>query len=238
LLEFAAATLRSAKDDDSAIKFLRELVREGVRYTPFDPERSEISWSVKGDELLGGFTGLKGIGESKAKALIEARSKGGGKLPPAELEKIIAAERTFADVFPAESRFGEYYTTPEKFNLRPGTKVSRIEEIGGEKEFVYIGRLKGKDLRDYNEEVRVRRRNGKRYSGQTLFLDLDIEDDTGKILTRIDRQLFESIGRPIWESAAEGTWWLVRGDRKLWGRPDGGFKMIYVNKIKQIFPEG
>ncbi len=234
LLQFAAATLRSAKDDESAVKLLRELVREGVHYTPFDPARSAVSWSVQGDELLGGFTGLKGIGESKARALITKREANGGVLPPSEMEKIEGVEFVFADVFPTESRFGEYYKAPEKFNLRPDTKVSRIEEIAGEAEYVYIGRMRRKDLRDHNEVVRIRRRNGKRYSGQTLFLDLDIEDDTGRILTRIERQMFESVGRPIWENAKEGSWWLVRGERKLWGRPDGGFKMIYVSKIKQL----
>ena len=109
-----------------------------------------------------------------------------------------------------------------------------IDQIKGEADFVYIGRLVGKDLRDHNELIRVKRRDGKKYAPPTLFLDLDIEDDTGKVLTRIERYDFESIGRPIWENAQEGTWWLIRGQRKLWGRPDGGFKMIYVSKIKQL----
>ena len=118
--------------------------------------------------------------------------------------------------------------------VRSGTSVVRIEQIAGEAEFVYIGRLVGKDLRDHNEEIRVKRRNGKRWHGPTLFLDLDIEDDTGKVLTRIERYDFEEIGRPIWERAKEGTWWLVRAERKLWGRADGGFRMTYVKKIVQL----
>lgn len=234
LLEFAAATLRNAKDESSSIKLLRELTKEGIGYIPFDPDKSEINWSVKDGKLYGGFVGLKGIGESKATKLIEERTANGGKLPEHRRTELTALENTFADPFPTESRFGKYYTDPEAMGIRAGTRVVRVEEIVGEAEFVFIGKLVGKDLRDHNEEIRVKRRNGKRWKGPTIFLDLDIEDDTGKVLTRIERYDFEDIGRPIWENAKEGTWWLVRAERKLWGRPDGGFKMVYVKKIMQL----
>ena len=234
LLEFAAATLRNVKDESSAIKLLRELISEGVNYTPFDPERSQADWSVKDGELIGGFKGLKGIGESKANKLVALRAAHGGKLPEKECAEVLAAEQTYADVFPTERRWGHFYSDPEANGIRKGTRVVRIEEIAGEAEFVYIGRLIGKDLRDHNELIRVKRREGKMYHGPTLFLDLDIEDDTGKVLTRIERYDFERLGRPIWESAQVGTWWLIRGERRLWGRPDGGFRMIYVKNIKQL----
>ena len=234
-LEFAAATLRNVKDENSAIAVLRELVAEGVGYVAFDPDRSGITWEVRDGKLLGGFTGLKGIGEAKAKAYIEERDANGGRLSAASLAKLAEHEATYADLFPTRSRFGRFYDTPEECpELRPGTRLTQIKDITGEAEFVYIGRLRGKDLRDYNEAIRVKRRNGKKYGGQTLFLDLDIEDDTGKILTRIDRFEFEKMGRPIWEGAVLNTWWIVRGERRLWGKPDGGFKMIYVRKIQQL----
>ena len=234
VLEFAAATLRNSKDDASSIKLLRELVKENVPYIPFDPELSEENWSVKNGKLMGGFMGLKGIGSTKAAKLVEKRNANGGRLPAKDREAVLAMEQMFFDVFPTERRFGDYYREPEKFGVRSGTSVVRIEEIGGEREFVYIGKLVGKDLRDHNETAYVKRRNGKRKTGPTLFLDLDIEDDTAKILTRIERYDFEEIGRKIWETAEKGTWWLVRGKRELWGRPDGGFKMIYVKKIRQL----
>lgn len=233
-LEFTAATLRSAKDDESAIKLLRELIREGVAYVAFDPELSEVNWSVKDGKLVGGFTGLKGIGPSKAQKLVEKRAAAGGRLSETERTELSAMKQSFSDLFPTERRFGDYYREPERFGLRAGTRVLKIEEIAGAGEFVYIGRLVDKDLRDQNETIRVARRNGKLWKGPTLFLDLSIEDDTGRIFTRIDRYDFETIGRPIWENAVIGSWWLVRGERKLWGRPEGGFRMIYVSKIKQL----
>lgn len=234
LLEFSAATLRNAKDDDSAIKLLRELTQEGIGYVPFDPDVSDVTWSVKNGKLYGGFTALKGIGESKARTLIAERADNGGTLPSFRKTELAALENAFADPFPTQSRFGAYYDDPESMGIRAGTKVSKVEDIKGEAEFVFIGKLVGKDLRDHNEEIRVKRRNGKKKTGPTLFLDLDIADDTGKVLTRIERYDFEEMGRPIWENAKEGTWWLVRAERKLWGRPDGGFKMVYVKKIKQL----
>jgi hypothetical protein len=234
LLEFSAATLRNAKDDDSAIKLLRELTKEGIGYVPFDPDLSDVTWSVKDGKLYGGFIALKGVGESKAKQYISERRDNGGTLPDFRKAELEALENAFADPFPTESRFSRYYNDPESMGIRAGTRVVKVEDIKGEAEFVYIGRMVGKDLRDHNEDIRVKRRNGKRWKGPTMFLDLDIEDDTGKVLTRIERYDFEEIGRPIWENAKEGTWWLVRAERKLWGRPDGGFKMVYVKKIMQL----
>ena len=233
LIAFAAATLRNAKDEDSAIKLLRELTKEGVPYVPFDPDRSALNWSAQEGTLYGGFIGLKGIGSSKAAALLEER-EANGRLDAKRREELLKLPCAFADLFPTESRFGDWYANPEKMGVRAGTNLVRVEQIAGEGEFVYIGRLVGKDLHDHNEDIRVKRRNGKRKTGPTQFLDLDIEDDTGKVLTRIERYDFEEIGRPIWEGAPVGTWWLVRATRNLWGRPDGGFKMTYVKKIMQL----
>jgi DNA polymerase III alpha subunit len=233
-LAFAAATLRNAMSDNSAIKVLREIVNEGYKYIPFDPDLSDASWSVKDGSLIGGFDGLKGIGASKAAKLVELRASNGGKLPDEKKAELAELEQSFADIFPTERRFGGYYREPEKFGVRQGSRVVRIAEITGEAEFVYVGRLVGKDLRDHNEAVRVRARGGSLKRGPTVFLDLDIEDDTGKILTRIDRYDFEELGRSIWDSGQLNSWWLIRAKRKLWGRPDSGFKMTYVTNIREL----
>jgi DNA polymerase III alpha subunit len=237
LLEFAAATLRNNKNDDRTITILREMTQEGISYVPFDPVKSEVNWCVKDGVLYGGFLGFKGIGESKARAFVEERANGG--LSEKSLQTLRESELMYEDLFPTKRRWGSFYTNPERHPalLRANTKVVEIKDIAGEGTFVYVGRLRGKDLRDHNEAVRVRRRDGKRFNGPTLFLDLDIEDDSGKILTRIERFEFEALGRKIWEEAKPNTWWLIKGERRLWGRPDGGFKMIYVDRIKQLFEE-
>lgn len=55
-LEFVAAILNNAKDDDASLKILREFYEsDGIKFTPVDPLRSEIYWSIKDGKLLGGF---------------------------------------------------------------------------------------------------------------------------------------------------------------------------------------
>jgi len=65
--EFALANLRHAKDDASAIRLLREFSHEGFKYVPVDVHQSEEQWSLKDGILLGGLTGIKGCGITKAK---------------------------------------------------------------------------------------------------------------------------------------------------------------------------
>jgi DNA-directed DNA polymerase III PolC len=72
-LEFAAACLRSAKDDEQTIAILRELAKEGVNYTPIDPEHSGLNWVVADGRLIGGIMNAKGFGPSKAEKFIQLR---------------------------------------------------------------------------------------------------------------------------------------------------------------------
>lgn len=233
-LAFAAATLRNAASEESTIALLRELTNEGIAYTTFDPDLSDANWSVKDGRLYGGFTGLKGIGSSKAEGYIALRSAGGPKWIAAK-EKLKEHEPMFGDVFPTQRRFGTFYTNPELHPqlLRPDTKVIRINQIEGVGEFVYVGRMISKDLHDHNETIRVKRRDGRVYPPPSLFLDLVIQDDTAKVLTRIDRFQFEELGRAIWDAAPVNTWWLIRGERKRFNA-DSGFIMIYVKRIKRL----
>ena len=224
-------------DEESTILLLRELTNEGISYVPFDPEKSEGNWSVKDGTLYGGFVGLKGIGSSKAASFMAARAAGGEEWAKAKL-KLAEHEPMFSDVYPTRRRFGDFYSAPEKHPayLRPDTVVTEIDKIDGAGDFVIVGRMESKDLGDYNEPIRIKRRNGVVRRGPTLFLDLKIVDDTGKILCRVDRFEFEEIGRKIWDAAPINTWWLLRGERKIFGG-DSGFKMLYVKRIKQL-PEG
>lgn len=249
-LEFAAATLRNAASEESTILLLREMANEGISYVAFDSVKSEAHWCAKDGVLYGGATGLRGIGEAKAKAFMEKRKQLLDEIASddpfysqnafAEWEALkIEFEREhppmFADIYPTRTRFGTFYTNPERHPtlLRADTKVVEIANVEGEGEFVIVGRMESKDLRDHNEPVRLKRRNG-RVRTPSLFLDLKITDDTGKILCRIDRFEFESLGRKIWDAAPINTWWLIRGERKLFGG-DSGFKMLYIKRIKQLF---
>ena len=58
-LEFAAACLRAAKDEDQTIAILRELAKEGVDYVPIDPDHSSMNWTIANGKLIGGIMNAK-----------------------------------------------------------------------------------------------------------------------------------------------------------------------------------
>lgn len=228
-LEFAAANLRSAKDEDSAIELLREMVREGVEYVPFDLELSEKNWSVKDGKLVGGFMAIKGIGEAKAEKLIEARDA--GKLTKKQLEDIAKAENVFADIFPFQTLYGDMYDNPHAHNIIGGlAKIADIDNVPHRDQRVFIGELIHKSARNANEEILVKKRNGKLETGQLDFVDVRLRDDTGIIGGRIGRFDFNKIGKEMLESIPIGAHLLIRAEFynniryafiKKWKRLDG-----------------
>lgn len=86
-----------------------------------------------------------------------------------------------------------------------------------------------KALRDKNETVLVARRDGKRMTGQTLFADIFVTDDTGVPITlRINPRDFEPLGRLATERLEAGDALLVRG------KVIPGFSMITVLRMKVL----
>jgi uncharacterized protein with PhoU and TrkA domain len=108
--------------------------------------------------------------------------------------------------------------------------VCTADRLPDQGDVLFIGKIAKKELRDENETVRVARRDGRRLTGQTLFTDLFLKDDTGiPIICRIDRFKYEPLGRVAMERLlAEEDVLLVRG-RKI-----PGFGMIKVERIKVL----
>lgn len=225
-LEYAAACLRSAKDDDQTMEILREMAAEGVDYTPFDPELSDVNWSVQEGKLVGGFMNLVGFGPSKAVAAVEARRL--GRMDDKLRARIAAAEVKFADLYPLSKRYAALYEDPEAHGCRAGSIVYKATELPDSGDVLYLGKIAKKELRDENETVRVARRDGRRVTGQTLFVDFFLRDDTGvPIICRVDRFKFESIGRIAMENLrAEEDVLLIRGKRIP------GFNVIKIERMK------
>lgn len=225
-LEYAAACLRSAKDDDQTMEILREMAAEGVDYTPFDPELSDVNWSVQEGKLVGGFMNLVGFGPSKAVAAVEARRL--GRMDDKLRARIAAAEVKFAELYPLSKRYAALYEDPEAHGCRAGSIVYKAAELPDSGDVLYLGKIARKELRDENETVRVARRDGRRMTGQTLFVDFFLRDDTGvPILCRVDRFKFEAIGRVAMENLrAEEDVLLIRGKRIP------GFNMIKIERMK------
>lgn len=228
-LEFAAANLRSAKSEDSAIELLREMVREGVEYVAFDLDKSQMNWSVQDGVLYGGFTALKGIGESKAAKLIAARDA--GTLTDKQREEIAKAENMFADIFPFHTKYAHLYNDPHGNGIASKLDVIvDLEDIPHNEERVFLGELVYKNARNANEEVNVKKRGGKMETGPLEFLDVRLRDDTGTIGGRVGRWDFEKFGRELLESVPVGAHLMIRakffnGIRyafiKKWRRLDG-----------------
>ena len=228
-LEFAAANLRHAKDEDNAVQLLREMVREGtVEYVPFDINHSQANWSVHNGKLYGGFLALKGIGPAKAAKLIADRDA--GKLTAKQREEIKNAPNVFTDIFPFHTKYKALYEDPTGNGI--GSKVWDIADVQDNiphgEERVLLGELIHKNARNANEEVNVKKRKGKLETGPLDYMDLRLRDDTGAIGGRIGRRDFERIGREMLERVPVGSHLLVRA--KFFN----GIRYLFITKWRLL----
>ncbi len=228
--EFTVANLNNARDEESAVRILRDAVKyDGIEYIPIDPDESDIEWTVNKDgKLVGGLTSIKGIGVSKAREIIKRRKQG---VPQTDgiLKKLLNPETPFNILFPADYHWGDLYRKYSDFGLRlPPQKIESITAVAGD--YMFIGLLSDKNLRDLNEYQSIVKRGGKKIESDTLFLNLTFEDDTDSIMATIDRWQFERIGRPIAEKGIIGEhWYLVKGRIK-----NDGWRRVVINEILNL----
>ena len=221
-LAYAAACLRNVKDEEQAYELLRDMRSEGIEYTAFDADVSDVDWAVVDGRLVGGFMNLEGYGPSKASAAVIARAA--GKL---DRDKIAKAPVRFQELYPLSSEYSGIYANPEQHGCRVGSVVSRLDVLPDKGNVLLIVKVVRKELRDENETVRVGRRDGKRLDGPTLFVDVFVTDDSGVPITlRFDRFAFEPIGRLCSERLEPGDAVLVRGKRIP------NFAMVKVERIR------
>lgn len=225
--EFAVACLNHATDPDSAIKLLRDLViNEGFEYKPVDADLSGLGWTAKDKMLIGGLENIKGVGPAKAKQIIAARN-GKGKLTPS-LFKALMAPKTELDVlFPAQHYFGFLYSDPVSAGL--DTRPSYIKDVNGRGEYVILGKLVDRNLRDLNEQVFLEKRGGERIDQNKFYLNFKLEDDTDMVSCKINRMQYEKMGRNIAETGRVGQdWYLLRGTIK------GDWRTLDVSEIVNL----
>lgn len=228
-LEFALATLKNAKDEEQVLQILKELVNEGYEYKAFDPELSEIGWSIKDGKLIGGFTNIKGIGTKKAEKLIEKRSSG-KEFTVAEKKSLFNAETPYDDLFEFKSHFSDFYNNWDLFMKQKPMLIKDIEEKAQEVRF--LCKTIGINPRDYNEAILVKKRGGEvAKDGNVKFLDLKLADDTAFINARINREVYHKFGHDIVNRDKLGDYYLVCG------RSLNGFRYVIINNIKRITEE-
>lgn len=227
-LEFAAANLNHARDDDHALKLLRDMYEnENIRYTAIDPDHSRINWTIRNGELLGGLINLKGIGIAKAKKIIAAR-EGRSKMTPALYKTLSNPVTSFDVLFPTQEKFGMLFNDPKSHGLY--TKPTLIRDVDETGKYIVIGKLINRNQRDLNEYNTRMKRGGEYIDENNLYLNIIIEDDTDSIMCSIDRWNYERLnGRKIAEEAKIGEdWYLIMGQIK------GNWRGISVDEIVNL----
>lgn len=227
-LEYAAACLRHSKSDDQSIKMLRELFHEGYEHTAFDKELSKANWSVQDGKLVGGLIGVKGIGQKTADSIVKRRAEG-KKLTAAQIKKIeIDVQTPFDMIFECRDRWGHILDAPHEHGINsPLTELKEITQ-NSNGTFVIIAKLTEKNLRDHNELVNLNKRGGRVIQGQSLFLNLTIEDDTDSMICTIDRFKYMKYGKPIIEGGKAGDWYIIKGKNRK------GFRKLYIDRWKKL----
>ena len=226
-LEFAAACLRNVRDEDQGIRLLRELVKEDFEYKPFDKFQSTENWTVKDNKLIGGITNIKGIGGKVAEDIIKRREQGIPFTP--RQEKLLNEGVTpYDDIFECERRFGHIKKEPHKHGI--ASKITDIGELDADRPgtFVFFGKLTEKNLRDMNETINLAKRGGRRVETHNLWLNITFEDDTGPIISTIDRFKYPKLGKPVVEEGRVGDWYLIKGNVKQ------GFRKVYVERLRKL----
>ena len=208
-LEFCAANMNNARSETSAIRILREIVKnEGVEYTSIDADESTDRWEISDGKLIGSLTSMKGIGKKKAKEIMRRREN--FTLTANMINKLANPETPFDILFPAQHHWGFLYENPVKWGLTG--KVHEISEIQGEGQYLFIGKLVDKDPRDLNEYHLIVKRGGETVDSNSLYLNMTLEDDTDSISVTVSRFDYERMGRDITERGKVGhDWYLVFG---------------------------
>lgn len=231
-LQFSAASLRQTSDDDAVLKLLREITAEGFKYVAFDKDKSEASWSAKGDAIYGGLTAVHGIGPKMAEKVLDSR-KTGKPLPPSIQSKMENPRLKWPDPYPFTARFGDWYANPRKHGLKEGWTLTKCNDLEADStERVVLGILTEKNLRDALETGNVMKRGGviTDYDRQFRYwLNITLKDDTGLAVCTVRRKDYAKVGKEILESVPIGAPMLIRG--KMGGN---GIRMLQIEKWKVI----
>jgi DNA polymerase III alpha subunit len=234
-LEFAAACLRAAKDEEQSVKLLREMSEEGLTFTAVDPGRSGETWEVRDGELLGGLTNIKGLGPAKARTILAARAKG-EQLTPGLAKLLDHPVTPYDDLFTGRRRFAALLENPRTYQVTSG-KITPVRDITEPGEYVFIARIREKNQRDLNEQHSLNARGGRRISRNNLFLNLVLEDDTGLCFATVGRYQYAKYGVPIIERGKVGDWYLWKGE--IQGHWEAGEwkhanSRVYISKCRSL----
>lgn len=239
-LEFAVAHLRRAASEDHTFHLLRELDKENYEIVPFDPDLSGINWSSSEGKIIGGFNSVKGVGEKTAEMLLKKREAA----PDTWLEGLTVAQRTkllspnntpWHNLKRLSKQYADIYRDPNAYRSPKvpngiGGPVLKVEDIPESKgDYCFIATLKVRNLRDLNETQSLAKRGGRAVRHNNLFLNLQLEDDTGSILGTIGNYNYERLGRPLMEEESDGHDFLIRAKIAVEGR-----RRLYIENMVKL----
>jgi DNA polymerase III alpha subunit len=226
-VEFAAASLTHEADFDKQLKLLREVVAEGVSYIPVDAKNSIDRWIVVDGRLVGPLSNIKGLGPKMLQEILHCRknnmplSKKAQKLldnPVTPIDELNPVGKKIAVLYPdGLSTAGVISET---------TELIDAQCTGRKEDLVVVAKVIDINPRDHNEVGNLAKRGGRIINGPHLFLNLVIEDDTDRLLARVNRFDYERVAKPIIDRGDAGAALYALKGRLL---PD--FRLIEVSRV-------
>ena len=225
-LEFVAANLNNAKDDEASLKILREFYeKEHIEYNPVDPYKSDIYWTIVDGKLLGGLTNIKGIGTGKAKDIIKIR-KGLKPMTPGIKHKMDNPETPFDVLYPTFHNYGDLYKNPINYGLPNLKLISDVKE--GDGKISIIGKMITCDDVDANDYQSVAKRGGERLDGPTMKVHTKIEDDTGIMMCILGRFKYKEMSQSLLRAKVGDTYFAIIGTVM------SGAKILLIEQIANL----
>ena len=239
-IAFCAATLNHARDIKKQQEMLRELVGEGYSYLPVDPKNSTEYWTVAKDRFIGPLQNIKGIGPKSVKAILESRRQIIGTVKvtlAAGIRKKLANPITPLDeLYPVRAAIKKMYPDglKERNIITEPTLIQHIADPKWEtprENVVVVGAVIKINRRDANEAVLIAKRGYRINKGQTQYLNMWIQDDTGKCFVKITANNFLRLGKSIVDRGRAGkALYAFRGH--FWN--PGSFRMLMANQVRYL----
>jgi DNA polymerase III alpha subunit len=229
-VEFAAASLTHEADFDKQLKMLREMVAEGINYKPVDPKNSIDRWTVSDGHLVGPLSNIKGLGPKMLQEILHCRRN---NMPLSKkAQKLLDNPVTPIDELnPVAKKLSALY--PEGLSsagiISETTQLIDAQCTGRKEDMVVVAKVIDINPRDHNEVGNLAKRGGRVIHGPHLFLNLVIEDDTDRLLARINRFDYERVAKPIIDKGDAGAALYAFKGKLL---PD--FRLIEVSRAKYL----
>lgn len=235
-LSFAAATLNHARNIEKQQELLRELVEEGFDYKAVDADRSTDTWSISDGQLLGPLQNIKGIGPASVKTILGARARG-EMLTPGLRKRLEEGVTPLDDLYPVSAKLASMYPDglQERNILTDPIPLSNVADPQWEipkGDSLIVGAVVKINRRDKNEAVLIAKRGFKIEDGSpTQYLNMWVQDDSGKCFVMITRFDFEKIGKPIIDRGRAGkAVYAFKG--RFWA--PGTFRMLIADRVRYL----